>query len=212
MGVKERKERDKLEMRDKILQSAHKLFLEKGFDQISLRSIAESIEYSPATIYLYFKDKNEIFHALHQQGFGMLNQAFQSLTLIASPFDRLREMGKAYIQFATTNPEVYELLFIRTEPMEHLATCMDDQWTEGDRAFDVLLHTVKGCQEQGYFVGLDTQNMSMLIWSFIHGLCSLGISKHISHVKEARDNQMVIDEIMNNTYQTFQLMLERLKN
>jgi AcrR family transcriptional regulator len=212
MGVKERKERDRQEMRELILKSAHQLFLEKGFDQISIRNIAEVIEYSPATIYLYFKDKNEIYHALHQQGFGMLNKAFQPLTQISNPFQRLREMGKAYIQFATTNPEVYDLLFIRTEPMEHLATCLDEQWTEGDRAFDVLLQTVKGCQDQGYFVGLNTQNMAMMIWSFIHGLCSLGISKHISHVKEARDNQLVVDEIMNNTYQTFQVMLERLKS
>jgi AcrR family transcriptional regulator len=212
MGVKERKERDRQEMRDQILKSAHQLFLAKGFDQISIRNIAEAIEYSPATIYLYFKDKNEIFHALHQQGFGMLNQSFQPLTQIANPFERLNEMGKAYIQFATSNPEVYDLLFIRTEPMEHLATCLDDHWTEGDRAFDVLLQTVKGCQQQGYFVGLDTQNMAMLIWSFIHGLCALGISKHISHVKEARDNQLVVDEIMNNTYHTFQAMMERLKD
>jgi hypothetical protein len=54
--------------------------------------------------------------------------------------------------------------------------------------------------------------MAMLIWSFIHGLCALGISKHISHVKEARDNQLVVDEIMKNTYHTFQAMLERLKD
>ncbi|MFM8850845.1 MAG: TetR/AcrR family transcriptional regulator [Cytophagales bacterium] len=114
MGVKELKELDRQAMRDQILKSAHQLFLEKGFDQISIRNIAEVIEYSPATIYLYFKDKNEIYHALHQQGFGMLNKAFQPLTQISDPFQRLREMGKAYIQFATTNPEVYDLLFIRT--------------------------------------------------------------------------------------------------
>lgn len=212
MGVKERKERDKIEMKDKILQSAHRLFLDKGFDRISIRNIAEAVEYSPATIYLYFKDKNEIFHALHQQGFGMLNKLFQPLTQIQHPFERLNEMGKAYIQFATTNPEVYELLFIRSEPMEHLATCLDEQWLEGDRAFDVLLQTVKECLQVGYFNGLDAQNLSMMIWSFIHGLCSLGISKHIAHVKEARENQLVVDAIMASTYETFQAVLERLKN
>lgn len=212
MGVKERKERDKVEMRDKILQSAHKLFLEKGFDRISIRNIAEAVEYSPATIYLYFKDKNEIFHALHQQGFGILNQHFQPLAQIADPFERLNKMGKVYIQFATTNPDIYELLFIRPEPMEHLASCVDDQWMEGDRAFDVLIYTVTECQQHGYFKGLDPQNMAMMIWSFIHGLCALGISKHIAHVKEARDNQLVVDAIMADTFSTFQSVLERLKD
>ena len=58
MGVKERKERDREEMRETILKSAHQLFVDKGFEDVSIRNIAEAIEYSPATIYLYFKDKN----------------------------------------------------------------------------------------------------------------------------------------------------------
>ena len=56
-------------MRDRILKSAHKIFVEKGFDDVSIRNIAVDIEYSPATIYLYFKDKNEIFYALHTEAF-----------------------------------------------------------------------------------------------------------------------------------------------
>jgi len=100
MGVKERKERDKLERREQILQAAHDLFLEKGFEQVSIRNIAEAIEYSPATIYLYFKDKNEIFHALHTQAFGKFNEYLQSLPQIADPMDRLMFMGKAYMEFS----------------------------------------------------------------------------------------------------------------
>jgi AcrR family transcriptional regulator len=211
MGVKERKERDKVEMRDRILQSAQHLFLEKGFDQISIRSIAESIEYSPATIYLYFKDKNEIVHALHQDGFRLLVEHFQPLVKYVDPFERLIEMGNAYIKFATTNPSVYELLFMRTEPMAHVTACLDEEWKEGDRAFDVLLQAVQQCQQLGHFRQLDAQSFSMMIWSFIHGLCALGISNHITHVKEARDKQLVVETVMASTYQTFKTVLERLK-
>jgi len=212
MGVKERKERGKVEMRDKILRSAHHLFLEKGFEQVSIRNIAEAIEYSPATIYLYFKDKNEIVHALHQDGFRLLVEQFQPLVRFTDPFERLVEMGKAYIKFATTNAGMYELLFMRSEPMEHVTDCLDEEWKEGDRAFDVLLQTVKQCQTLGHFKGLDSQNFSMMIWSFIHGLCALGISKHIIHVKEARDNRLAVDAVMHTTYQTFHTALERLKS
>jgi AcrR family transcriptional regulator len=60
MGIKERKELEKQKMRKLILDNAMKLFLEKGFENITIRHIAEKIEYSPATIYLYFKDKDEI--------------------------------------------------------------------------------------------------------------------------------------------------------
>jgi AcrR family transcriptional regulator len=61
MGILERKEREKQEMRDLILNVATEMFIEEGYDKTSIRKIADKIEYSPATIYLYFKDKDEIF-------------------------------------------------------------------------------------------------------------------------------------------------------
>ncbi len=103
-------------------------------------------------------------------------------------------MGNAYIKFATTNPGVYELLFVRTEPMKHITNRLDEEWKEGDRAFDVLFQTVSQCQQSGHFKGLDTQNLSMMIWS-----------------KEARDKKLVVDAVMASTYQTFQTVMERLK-
>jgi AcrR family transcriptional regulator len=69
MGISERKEREKQEMREKILLVATEMFIEEGYDKTSIRKIADKIEYSPATIYLYFKDKDEIFHAIHDKGF-----------------------------------------------------------------------------------------------------------------------------------------------
>ena len=61
MTITTRKERQKEELKGKILQAAKELFMEKGFEDTSIRNIAEKIEYSPTTIYLYFKDKDDIF-------------------------------------------------------------------------------------------------------------------------------------------------------
>jgi len=72
MGIPERKEREKEELRERILTAAKTLFLEKGVEKTSIRNIADQIEYSPGIIYHYFQDKNEIFHALHQGGFHQL--------------------------------------------------------------------------------------------------------------------------------------------
>ena len=55
MGVTERKERERQEMRQRILDAAQQVFVEEGYEKASIRNIAERIEYSPATIYLYFK-------------------------------------------------------------------------------------------------------------------------------------------------------------
>ncbi len=210
MGVSERKERHREDLKKEILTAAKELFSEKGFDATSIRAIAEKIEYSPATIYLYYKDKNEIVHALHREGFKLLVSNFEVFNHISHPFERLKGMGRAYIQFATQNPDIYQLLFIMKEPLEHVANCFED-WDEGDRAFDILLKTVGECQETGYFKGFDKTMLSFSIWSTMHGLCTLRTSGHLSHVAAARANQMDLDQLMSAAYETFVTTLERLK-
>jgi len=70
MGIAERKEKQKQEMGKMILEASMKLFVEEGFENVSIRKIADLIEYSPTTVYLYFKDKNEILFNLHEMGFA----------------------------------------------------------------------------------------------------------------------------------------------
>jgi len=211
MGISERKERHKEDLKREILSAAKELFTEKGFEATSIRAIAEKIEYSPATIYLYYKDKNEIVHALHREGFKQLVSYFEVLNHISNPFERLKGMGRAYIQFAMQNPDLYELLFIMKEPLQHVANCFED-WDEGDRAFDILLKTVKECQDIGYFKGLDTTMFSFSIWSTMHGLCTLRTSGHLAHVGIARANQLDLDELMSTVFETFVSSLDKLKN
>ena len=89
MGIIERKERDKQEMRLKILETAKQIFIEEGFEKASIRAIADRIEYSPATIYLYFKDKNELFFSVHETGFEKLNfEMIDAIEGITDPIDR----------------------------------------------------------------------------------------------------------------------------
>ena len=69
MGITDRKEREKQELKDLILKEAKAVFLEEGYEKTSIRKIADRIEYSPTTIYLYFKDKSELLLELHKQSF-----------------------------------------------------------------------------------------------------------------------------------------------
>src|SRR5579872_4774348 len=132
MVVKERKARDREEMRETILQSAHQLFVDKGFEDVSIRNIAEAIEYSPATIYLYFKDKNEIFYALHGEAFKKFNTYMLELGTIKDPFKRLIRMGEKYMEFTFEFPKYYDIMFIMQAPMD----CDDNsqEWKEGESA------------------------------------------------------------------------------
>lgn len=203
MGVKERKERDKLERREQILQAAHDLFLEKGFEQVSIRNIAEAIEYSPATIYLYFKDKNEIFHALHTQAFGKFNEYQQSLPQITDPLDRLMFMGKAYMQFSLKHPEYYDIMFIMQAPMD-LADDLDCAavWPEGKCAHDLLENLILECINQGHFKGHDYKSLALMVWASVHGLCSLKIRDRLRIYPEE-----IREEMFNNAYETFKKLL-----
>src|ERR1043166_4167468 len=95
MGIKERQERDRESVRRGILDAARELFVSEGYQNVSMRKIAERIEYSPAAIYGYFPSKDDIFFALAEEGFRLLgdldNPARRERMLAMPPLDQLRE-------------------------------------------------------------------------------------------------------------------------
>lgn len=190
MGVVERKEREREEMRKLILDAAQKLFLANGYEKVSIRNIADTIEYSPGTIYLYFKDKNELLFGLHQRGFAKMVEEFQPLSQIADPFERLVEMGRSYIRFAIQNPELFDLMFIMTAPMDKLD---QEDWVEGDRAFGLLMQVVQDCMDAGIFKPHNVQSTAMMIWSGIHGYTALFLRKRLGMFAEC-DRELIMDE------------------
>jgi AcrR family transcriptional regulator len=203
MGVKERKERDRAEMRDMILQSAHQLFIDRGFEEVSIRNIAESIEYSPATIYLYFKDKNEIFYALHGEAFKKFNTYMATLATVPDPFDRLIAMGEKYMQFTKDHPQYYEIMFIMDAPMD----CDEnrEEWEEGNKALASLENILVGCQQVGRFKDQDPKVLAFSIWSYMHGMCSLSLRKRL-RCYSVEDGKRIPME----SFETFKLMLAKL--
>jgi AcrR family transcriptional regulator len=206
MTIAKRKERQKEELRGKILEAAKALFIERGFEDTSIRTIAEKIEYSPTTIYLYFKDKDDIFYALHQEGFVLLNQYLRALQNVQDPFERLKAICKAYISFALENREFYDLMFISRSPMNAL-TKDDEKWEEGNRAFGALIGTVTECIQRGYFTRMDPEVLSFTLWSMVHGICSLEIRGRCTIISEANQDNLpgkagaVIIEILERMHQ-----------
>ncbi|HEY9044518.1 MAG TPA: TetR/AcrR family transcriptional regulator [Ohtaekwangia sp.] len=184
MTIASRKERQKEELRSRILQVAKELFIERGFEDTSIRNIAERIEYSPTTIYLYFKDKDDIFRALHLEGFVLLNQYFRSLENVEDPFERLKAICKTYIKFALENGEFYDLMFINRSPINAIEKD-EAKWEEGQRAFAFLVNTIQQCIQKGYFEGMDGEVLAFTFWSMVHGICSLEIRNRCDVVSEA---------------------------
>ncbi|SEK96166.1 TetR/AcrR family transcriptional regulator [Parapedobacter koreensis] len=214
MGIKERKERHKEDLKAKILEAAKKLFVKEGYEATSIRKIAAEIEFSPTTIYLYYKDKTDIAYALHQEGFSLLRERLSALIYVEQPFERLKAMGRAYIQFALDHPDFYELMFIMKEPMEYLqAHHPEEDWPEGERVFDGLIQTVEACQKAGYFVDMNTAEVAMLSWSVVHGLCSLHITSHFKHIAEKCSSYALPEHeaLLESIFQTYIRLLDGLK-
>jgi AcrR family transcriptional regulator len=203
MAIKERKEREKQDMRNLIIESATQLFLKLGYDKTSIRTIAEDIEYSPATIYLYFKDKDEIFFQIHENAFSILEKLFRAHDVIENPFERLAAVGRTYVQFAFDNPDYYDLMFIMRAPMTQIKNA--EKWAAGDCAFGYVLQTITECLEQKLIKPADKFITAISVWSFTHGLVSLYVRERMCILQMEDD---VVRGMLNTSFENF---LQNLK-
>lgn len=196
MGIADRKERDRTERRRAILAAAQRLFSEQGFEKVSMRNIAEAIEYSPATIYLYFKDKNELLFTLQNQAFEQLARAFEPVAAFEHPAERLQALGRCYLQFACQHPELYELMFVMAGPMETVLACSEaGQWASGRAAFDRVVQVVQQGIDAGVFRPADAETAALMVWAQVHGLATLLLSRRLLIFAEDR-RDAVIEEAL----------------
>lgn len=205
MSTADRKAREKEELKALILKASMKLFVEKGIDQTTIRNIADAIDYSIGTVYIYFKDKNAILHALHAQCFTELGGQFKVLHSVKDPMERLKAMGEVYIRYAMENPDKYDLMFSLKEPMEFLDAIKAKEWDEGVATFDVLRSTVQQCIDEGHFKGHNLEPLSYMIWSVVHGMCSLEIRARTKGV-HFKNPETIVSE----AYNEFVKLIERV--
>src|SRR5512141_3120020 len=111
MGVKERQEREREAVRTRILDAARELFTAEGYQNVSIRKVAEKIEYSPAALYSYFPSKDDLFFALAEQGFRELHE-FLRRPRPEEPLEAVRDGFMNYYKFSRTHPEYFDLMFV----------------------------------------------------------------------------------------------------
>ena len=178
MGVVERREREKQELRQQILETARTMFATQGYEAVTMRKIAEAIEYSPTAIYLYFKDKEELINELCQTDFRTLAREFQTIALIADPVERLRKTGMSYVEFGLSHPNHYRLMFMTPHPKTPPEAALSKGNPEED-AYAFLKVIVKECIDAGLFRERfrDVDAVAQILWAGMHGIVSLQIAK-----------------------------------
>ena len=183
----QRRARAKENLRRSILDAARELFATEDYRAVSMRRIAEKIEYSPTAIYLHFKDKEEILFALIGEGFTELN-ARLSAVKIENPVERLREGGRAYFQFAFDNPHYYRLMF-QLEDGGLICKYAESNPTS-PQCFDFIRQAVSEARAQKLFIAdRSIEAVSHAIWASIHGAVALKLSGMLDFklAPEARD-------------------------
>lgn len=169
-----RREREREEMKRLITGAARKLFVTEGYESTTIRRIAEAIEYTPGAIYSYFKDKDAILYALHQEGFLELQRRFLSAIVPGkNPVEQLAQLGEAYVAFAHENPEMYHLMFVAQATSRTLHET--DAWPEGKAAYDSLRAIVQLALNGGWLRPGNPEVIAFALWATAHGSVSLEI-------------------------------------
>lgn len=172
-----RRDEQKAELREKIFAAARQLVLRKGFAHLSIRRLADEIDYAPGTIYLYFKSRDEIVREICIRGFAELLEQMRSAGGVAEPMARLAALLRAYADFAVNNPETYRLSFMedpkftkelfRSTPLER----KDGAGREAFSAVVKALRDLKACGELARSV--DENLLAEVLWAGVHGVVSL---------------------------------------
>jgi AcrR family transcriptional regulator len=160
-------------LRGEILAAAKELLAETGNQEaVSVRAVAERVGISTPSIYLHFKDKEELLEAVCAEVFVGLAEALRQAGAQAEgPLAKLVAQGRAYVEFALARPEHYRLatmVFGQPNPIDT---------TLNDDSFMQVIQTVTECMDAGIFPRQDPIAVGLQLWSAVHGIASLIICK-----------------------------------
>ena len=185
MGTKERRERERDQVRGKIMDAARELFVRDGYESVSMRKIAEAIEYSPTAIYIHFADKAELMQQLCQHDFQSLAHVFHDLAQIADPIERIRQTGHSYIRFAAKFPNHYRFMFMtphaEVQGECELQAAYEADANKNDPNENSYLFLFQAC-EQAIKAGrlrrelTDPHLVAQTFWGAVHGVASIEVT------------------------------------
>lgn len=160
-----RREQYRDEVRRAILAAAREAFAGGGYESVSMRAVAEAAGLSHGSIYVYFKDKDELFQALVAESFDQLAAALRDEKgRRGDPVRFLKKAGRKYVAFGLENPGAYEFAFVLRRPggseKPHVA-------------YEYLRAAVQRCIDAKRFRTRNVEAASQALWAAVHGITSL---------------------------------------
>lgn len=174
-AIRHRQEQEKQELRQAILKAAGALFLELGYERFSLRKVAERIGYSPTTIYLYFRDKDDLLFTVVDEAFMQFGQQLAAVAESQEDhWERIIALGRAYVAFGLHNPVYYQLMFMQRA--DFLTQTHEGESQPRIASFQVLQQAVQQAIDAGILRPGDAQCYSDVLWALVHGMVTLAIT------------------------------------
>lgn len=189
MGITERRIREKEKVRSAILSTAFQMVKEDGWQSLSIRKMADAIEYSVPVIYDHFENKEAILFEFVNEGFELLSKKVgQAKKKYNKPVDQLRAMADAYWNFALKNKEYYQLMYGVG------MACCEGEKSRGDKnSFDYyIMEAISEVISRSKKPGTSACLKYHTFWSIVHGLVSIKITGSSPVSEEV--NKAVLDD------------------
>lgn len=182
-GIAARREREREALRSRILEAARELFRREDYHSVSLRKIADLIEYSPTTIYLYFKDKHALVMELVAEGFAILLERMLRGKR-PDPLETLLESGKEYLKFSLEEPHYYRLMF-QLQDQELNERCRENEERVSDGCFSYLIETIGRLRaEKRLGSALSDLMLAHILWAGLHGAACLALGNLLERLPD----------------------------
>lgn len=163
--------------RQGIIDAAHEIVRTEGIDALSIRTLAEKVDYSPSALYKYFNSKEEIIEALRVEGWKEMQTIFESRldSDLGSP-RKLVQASHAYLELGDRYPELYQLMFNSSVGAPDNIKAIEE-----DPRFKVLTDMISEGVEKGELVlpgNMTILEYRYLAWFIMHGICMLKVSMY----------------------------------
>ncbi|RKH66247.1 TetR/AcrR family transcriptional regulator [Corallococcus aberystwythensis] len=176
MGITERKERQRAELREHIVQVARDMVMKEGFGALSMRKLADAVEYAPATLYLHFENRDAIARELCVRGFQELLAMLEPAADVKDPVQRLSRLAEAYVAFGLEHPETYRLVFME-DPKLSAALFQDKHEGAGPKSFALLVRAFEDLKAAGRALdATPSEQLAEVFWAGLHGIISLKLT------------------------------------
>ena len=200
MSIKERKEKEKEQMTNLILDAASTIISNEGIEQLSIRKIAKIIDYSPTIIYHYFKDKDDIIYQFVGKKYleiikNVVDQNSNCIDLI----DKLKGMLYTYIKGALENPEIYKVVMLSSnkDVIKHTSVLFreDSSRTKLMNIFYELIEQIINKNDLG---SISIDSILQIVWTSTYGLIiRLIIENQVSKEEKEKVIKTHIEMIIN---------------